>query len=291
MYLFETKSKNPITFELLPPRGSEGTHIETVKAFTKYLDAVTVTDNPMATLRASSIAFGKIAQEALNIEVIPNLSCRDRNLLALQSEAMGAHLLGFRNLFLITGDVPKEKKGFKGVWEVHAIEFCRIIKGLNTGIAKVRGVQQELAGSTNFKVGGAIVLNRINEHETLTKKIDAGFDYFITQITFDANEVIEFFSIAEKKEISINKHVQIGFCTPSNIKKFKTITQMPGVSINSEIISKMERGPTYKETLLSHLLETRDKIKSNLKGYSIGFHIMPMGSDELGGRLVEEIKK
>jgi 5,10-methylenetetrahydrofolate reductase len=289
--LFGKKGKYPITYELLPPRGSEGTRIETVTAFKNYLDAVTVTDNPMAILRASSIAYGKIARDILGIEIIPNLSCRDRNLLALQSEVMGAHLLGFRNLFIITGDVPKEKRGFIGVWEVQAIELCRIIKGLNTGIAKVHGIQQELAGSTDFIVGGAIILNRINEPETLVKKIDAGFDYFITQITFDANEVIEFFSKIEIKGINLNKHIQIGFCTPSNFKKFKSITTMPGVSINPEIILKMERSTNYKDTLLTHLLETRDEIESNLKRYSIGFHIMPMGSDELGGKLVEEIKK
>ncbi|MBN1682638.1 methylenetetrahydrofolate reductase [Candidatus Bathyarchaeota archaeon] len=291
MSLFEKSTKHPITYELLPPRGSEGKHIEAISLFKKHLDALTVTDNPMATLRASSIAYGKIAKNMLDMEIIPNLSCRDRNLLALQSEVMGAHMLGFRNLFIITGDVPKQKRGFKGVWEVNAIEFCKIIKGLNIGVAKVRGVQQELTGSTEFSVGGAIVLNRINEHETLTKKIEVGFDYFITQITFDADEVIEFYSKFEEKGDKITKHVQIGFCTPSSYKKFKTINLMPGVLIKPGIINKFEKSSNYKETLLSHLLETSDKIESNLKSYKIGFHVMPMGSDELGGKLVEEIKK
>ena len=253
------------------------------------MDAVTVTDNPMATLRASSIAYGSKAKEKLHIDVIPNLSCRDRNLLALQSEIMGADILGHHNLFIITGDAPRDRSGFKPVWEVNSIELCGVVKGLNGGTAQVRGNGQAINGNTRFTVGGALVFDRPNEQDTLRKKVDAGFDYFISQITFDAEQAQDFFSEAEERGDRVDKHVQIGFAPTSTPRRLRAVSQMPGIKIRDTTLAKLEGNPDFVGGVVSHLAEVADELKSSLSTYSIGFHLMPIGSDEATHRLVEEL--
>ena len=292
MKLFsKDKSRYPITYELLPPRGLELNRIEVIKKISGKLEAVTVTDNPMATLRASSIAYGRVARDSLGIEVIPNLSCRDRNLLGLQSEVIGAHLLGHRGLFIITGDAPKERESFKGVWEVNSIEFCKVLKGMNEGQALVRGISTELTHAINLSIGGAIVLGRSSELTTYRKKVEAGFDYFITQITFDFEELIAFYAEAECAGNPVKHHVQIGLSPASTLKRLRSIAQMPGIHIPEKVLTRFENTSDFHGEMQCHLLGIADEVKAKLNGYSIGFHVMPMGSDEMGIKLVEELTR
>lgn len=280
----------PLTYELLPPRGCETNGFEAIKPIVDKLDAVTVTDNPMATLRASSIAYGLKARKSLHIDVIPNLSCRDRNLLALQSEIIGADMLGHHNLFIITGDTPRERHGFKPVWEVNSIELCGIVKGLNDGTANVRGSEQLIDGNTRFNIGGALLFDRPNEQETMRKKVDAGFDYFISQIIFDAELALDFFSEAEERGDRVDRHVQVGLAPTSTPKRLRTISKMPGINIRETTLNKLEKNPDFLEGVVIHLAEVADELKSNLSTYSIGFHLMPIGSDDATHKLVDEIR-
>ena len=243
----------------------------------------------MATMRASSIAYGSKVRENLHLEIIPNLSCRDRNLLALQSEIIGADILGHNNLFIITGDTPMYSEGFKPVWEVNSIELCGIVKGLNDGIASVRGSEKVINGSTKFTIGGALIFGRSNEQETLRKKVDVGFDYFISQISFDAEEAEGFFAEAEERGDRVDRHVQIGLSPTSTLRRLRTISQMPGIKIRKTTLEKLDQSPDFIESVVTHLTEVVDDLKSSLSTYSIGFHLMPIGSDEATHRLVEEL--
>jgi 5,10-methylenetetrahydrofolate reductase len=263
--------------------------IEAIKHLASRLEAVTVTDNPMATLRASSIAYGQIANTSLKIEVIPNLSCRDRNLLALQSDVLGAHLLGHRGIFIITGDAPLDRGNFKGVWEVNSIDLCKVVKGLTIGQAVVRGVSTDLTNIVGLSVGGAIVIGRSAELTTYRKKVEAGFDYFITQITYDSEQIIRFFEEAEKDGNPVRKHVQIGICPAATLKKFRSVSRMPGIQVPEKVKHRLENANDYCGEMISTLLDLTDDVKIKLRRYSLGFHIMPMGSNEMGLKLVEEL--
>jgi methylenetetrahydrofolate reductase (NADPH) len=280
-----------VTYELLPPRGLEMKSIEAIKPLASRLEAVTVTDNPMATLRASSIAYGQIANTLLKIEVIPNLSCRDRNLLALQSDVLGAHLLGHRGIFIITGDAPWNLENFKGVWEVNSIDLCKVVKGLSNGQVVIRGVITDLTNIVGLSVGGAIVLGRSAELSTYRKKVEVGFDYFITQITYDSEQIVRFYEEAEKDGNPVRKHVQIGVCPAATLKKFRSVSRMPGIQVPEKIEYRLENAKDYRSEMISTLLELIDDVKAKLNGYSLGFHIMPMGNDEIGLKLVEELTR
>ena len=260
-----------MTYEILPPRGLEMKSIEEIKHLASRLEAVTVTDNPMATLRASSIAYGQIANTLLKIEVIPNLSCRDRNLLALQSDVLGAHLLGHRGIFIITGDSPWDRENFKGVWEVNSIDLCKVVKGLSNGQAVVRGVSKDLTNTVGLSVGGAIVFGRSAEFTTYRKKVEAGFDYFITQITYDSEQIIRFFEEAEKDGNPVRKHVQIGICPAATLKKFRNVSRMPGIQVPEKIKHRLENANDYCGEMISTLLDLTEDVKTKLCGYSFPF--------------------
>jgi len=253
------------------------------------LDTVTITDNPIASLRASSIAYGYIASDVLGIDVIPNVTCRDRNLLSLQSDILGGTLLGHKNFYVVTGDAPRDKENFKGVWEVNSIELCKILKNYKNGKATTRGKEIELTDKIDIKIGGAIIFGRSSELNTYYKKIEAGFDYFITQITYDSEQVVKFYSDAENEGNPIKKHVQIGISPADTLKKFHNISKMSGIKIPDRVIHRLENSTDFRFDLLSILLELTDDLKADLKGYSIGFHVMPIGSDTLGSILVEDL--
>ncbi len=277
----------PVTYEVVPPRGCNINNLEPVIDIQENLAGITITDNPMATMRISPIVFGSYIREQFNVPIIPNLSCRDRNLLALQSELLGAHMLGFRDVFVITGDRPSKKGNFKGVWEVQSKDFCTVIKAMNEGTANDKGVARKLETPTDFNVGGAIVLGRRNEQETFKSKVECGFDFFITQITYDANQVIDFIN---KIEGVGHPPIQVGLSPVSSAKRFKRVAKMPGLDVPEKTLNKLLNADDFEEAILSHLLEQADQIRSALD-YPLGFHIMPIGSEELGGRLVKELKK
>ncbi len=277
----------PITYEVVPPRGYNIDSLEYIEALEKHLSGVTITDNPMATMRISPIVYGSYIKEHFNIPIIPNLSCRDRNLLALQSELLGAHMLGFRDVFLITGDSPKSNGGFKGVWEVKSGDLCRIVKGLNNGSAEDKGNIRKIQAPTDFNVGGAIVLNRPNELDYFRSKLACGFDFFITQITYEAQPLIDFIESISKWG---QPPIQVGLAPVSTSKRLRAISRMSGVDISDETKKRLTNSNDFKCAMVSELSELADSLRSELD-YPIGFHIMPIGSDELGTRLVKELKK
>ncbi|MCW4014285.1 MAG: methylenetetrahydrofolate reductase [Candidatus Bathyarchaeota archaeon] len=278
---------HPITYEIVPPRGCSINHLEPVKAIQGYLSGVTITDNPMATMRISPIVYGSYIREEFNVPIVPNLSCRDRNLLALQSELLGAHMLGFRDVFIITGDTPRKKDDFKGVWEVKSKDLCSIVKGLNNGTAKDKGNNRSIETPTDFNIGGAIVLGRPNEVDTFKSKIDSGFDFFITQITYDPLEVIDF--IASLGDAT-HPPIQVGLAPVASAKRFKSISRMPGINISEATKRRLTDADDFESAMVSELSEMADVLKAGVD-YPLGFHIMPIGSDELGCRLVKELKK
>lgn len=151
------------------------------------VDAVQVTDNPGARVRMSSIAFAHLVQMETGMEVVLHFTCRDRNLLAIQSELMGAAALGLRWILALTGDPSSvgELPSATSVFDVNSAGLVRILHGLNKGVT--------LAGTditipTNFSIGGSVnpaAPNLDLEIAKLQEKIDSGVTFAQTQPVFD----------------------------------------------------------------------------------------------------------
>jgi 5,10-methylenetetrahydrofolate reductase len=184
-----------VTAELDPPRGADPTPVlDEALAVRGYVDAVNISDCPQANLRMTPIAAAHLVQERVGLEVIVHLTCRDRNVLGLQAELLGAGALGVRNVLALNGDPPErgDHPEARGVFELGPIELARAVKGLNAG-RSVSG--RELEGGTDLRVAvaanpGAADLAR--EAARFEEKVAAGADFAQTQPVFEAGTVERF---------------------------------------------------------------------------------------------------
>lgn len=177
--------KFQISVELDPPKGSNPAKVIEGARLCRAagIDAVNIGDSPMARVRMSAIATAALIEREIGIDTVLHFTCRDRNLMGIQSDLIGAHALGIRNVLAITGDPPSvgDYPHVSGVFDVDAIGLTRILSGLNEG--------KDFAGAsighpTNFAVG--VALNPVaddwrREFERFKEKVDAGAHFAFTQ--------------------------------------------------------------------------------------------------------------
>ncbi len=184
-----------VSVEIDPPRGiNPHKAVEGARLLREAgADAINIGDSPMARVRMSALALAVAVQREAGIETIIHQTTRDRNLMALQADLLGAHALGVRNVIALTGDPPPEASQSSAVWDVDAIGFIRILKRLNEGV-DVAG--NSLGRPTDFFVACAanptagdvpIELSRVRA------KLDAGADLLMTQPVYDLATIEEFF--------------------------------------------------------------------------------------------------
>ncbi|HAK05659.1 MAG TPA: bifunctional homocysteine S-methyltransferase/methylenetetrahydrofolate reductase [Spartobacteria bacterium] len=156
-------------------------------------DAITLADNSLAILRVSNLAVGAILKERFGITPLLHLSCRDRNLLGLQSELLGMAALGMRHVLPLTGDPARvgDHPGAASVYDVNSIELISIIKQLNAGFTYAG---KPLKASPNFVIGCTFNPNAKNldaQVQRLERKVAAGAQFVMTQPVFDVDRVEE----------------------------------------------------------------------------------------------------
>jgi homocysteine S-methyltransferase len=187
-----------ISVEVDPPRGLNPNKMLQGAALLRDVgvDCVDVGDSPMARVRMSCIAFAALCQQRVGVETLIHFTTRDRNLMALQSELLGAHALGIRNVIALTGDPPQmgSYPSATGVWDVKSPGFIRIIKQLNQG---VDWAGNSIGRPTNFLVACAV--NPMAEDlefelDWYHQKVEAGADFAITQPLYNLEQLDRFFS-------------------------------------------------------------------------------------------------
>ena len=187
-----------ISVEVDPPRGTNPTKMLQGAALLKEagVDCVDIGDSPMARVRMSCIAFAALCEQRVGVETLIHFTTRDRNLMALQSELLGAHALGIHNVIALTGD-PPQMGGYPsatGVWDVKSPGFIRIIKQLNQG---VDWAGNSIGKPTNFLVACAVnpmAEDLEYELDWYYQKVEAGADFAITQPLYNLDQLDRFFS-------------------------------------------------------------------------------------------------
>jgi homocysteine S-methyltransferase len=194
-----------ISVEVDPPRGINPNKMLQGAALLKEAgaDCVDIGDSPMARVRMSCIAFAALCEQKVGIETLIHFTTRDRNLMALQSELLGAHALGIRNVIALTGDPPQTGSypSATGVWDVKSPGFIRIIKQLNQG---VDWAGNSIGRPTNFLVACAVnpMADDLEfELDWYHQKVEAGADFAITQPLYDLEQLDRFFSRVPKPPI------------------------------------------------------------------------------------------
>src|SRR5215471_2871289 len=185
-----------ISVEVDPPRGLNPTKMLEGAALIKAAgaDCIDVGDSPMARVRMSCIAFAALAEQRVGIETLIHFTTRDRNLMALQSDLLGAHALGIRSVIALSGDPPRmgSYPSATGVWDVDSVGFNKIIKQLNQG---VDWANNSIGRPTNFLIACAVNpmaddLDR--EIDRYHQKVEAGADFAITQPLYNLEQLQRF---------------------------------------------------------------------------------------------------
>lgn len=270
-----------VTAELDPPRGPDpsGT-LAGARALRGLVDAVNVSDSPMANLRMSPIAVAHLIQRDLGLEVIFHLTCRDRNVLGLQAELLGAHALGVRHILCLYGDPPGrgDHPDAKGVYEVGADGLASLARGLNEGRSEAG---RDLGACTDFRIG--VALNPANpdlkrERERLLEKVAAGAHFAQTQPVFSRAQVERFLDFIGTPPIPI----LFGVLPLRSLKMARNVggwAQVP-----PELLSALEADKRAG-------LEWSARLIQELRDLGVaGVHLYPLGRPEVVGRVLGEVE-
>ncbi|MDD2715498.1 MAG: methylenetetrahydrofolate reductase [Candidatus Wallbacteria bacterium] len=273
----EQKLRNrefPITAELFSIRGTDvSTIMKKAELLRDYADAFNITDNHRATMRVCPLAVcSKLVQTGL--EPVFQITCRDRNRLALQSDTLGAYLMGIRNIFAVTGDhlsVGDYPMAFP-VFDLDSVQFLRNLTELERGRDSAG---KKLRGAPKFFKGAAVNMTATPEWihlAKLRKKIVAGAQFFQSQLIFSPELAL---SMLEKVK------GQAYFIAGITILKDLTFTRflkekVPGIYIPDEMIRHQEKAGDE----LKAGLEIAVSVIRELRDHFDGLHVMALGLEE-----------
>ncbi len=275
-----------VTAEVGPPKGTDIKemihHMEILKG---KVDAVNVTDNQSAVMRICSMAVSKIAMEH-GLEPIFQMTCRDRNRIGLQSDLLGANILGIKNVLCMTGDHVSagDHKGAKPVYDVESVQLLKIVDGLNNG-KDMSG--NELKGSTDF-FQGAVVTPEANPIEPqlikFEKKIRAGAKFFQTQAIYDIEKFKEFMKHARKFPVKI----LAGFVVLKSAGMANFLNNnVPGIRVPQVLIDELKAAGKEKALDTGMNITTRHIRQLKEEKICDGVHIMAIGMEDKVPEIME----
>lgn len=259
----KAKRERSVIVELDTPRHLEiDGFVEGAKQLAKAgADVIMMADNSLASPRISNIAMAAILKEQ-GIRTLPHLTCRDRNLIGLQSHLMGLDALELHDILVVTGDPTKvgDFPGATSVYDVSSMELISLIKQLNQG-SSFTG--KTLRKQANFSVAAAFNPNvRVLDRAVarLEKKIEHGADYFISQPVYTKEKIIEIYEATKHLETPI--YIGIMPLTSSRSAEFLH-HEVPGIKLSEEVLARMAACGDDKEaatvegvTIAKELLET-----------------------------------
>ncbi len=248
-----------VSVELVPPRGY---HAESLVEQARQLrihgiDLVNVPDGPRASARMSAVSAALAIQQQAGIETILHYACRDRNLLGMQSDLLGAHSLGVRNLLIVTGDPPKagDYPDATAVFDVDSIGLTNVVSRLNRGL-DIGG--QSIGQPTAFHIGVAANPGAFNLDEEIRRfefKVGAGAEFAVTQPVFDVAELEAFLARIAKVRIPI-----IAGITPLESLRHAEFmaNEVPGVHVPDAVMERMRRADGEGRAAAEGLAIARD---------------------------------
>ena len=276
--------------EILSPKGPDmAGMLDKVRLCAEAgVDVINIPDGPRATARVAPLVAAMLIREAgLDIEPVPHYCCRDRNLLGMQSDVLGAAAAGIRNLLVITGDAPKAcgAATVKGVFDVDAIGLARLIHSLNCGFDLGHN---QVAPPTAMLVGVGLnpcVLDKEHELERFFRKIEAGAEYAITQPVFDADALLRFLDRIDKGPRQIP--IVAGIFPLASLKNAEFMrNEVPGVVIPEEVMARMEvcrDRESAREAGIEMARETMARIADRVAGFAVS---APMGNVQTALRVL-----
>jgi len=264
-----------VTAEVGPLKGTDVTEIKEVAELLRgRVDAVNVTDQQSSVMRLGSLATCHLLKEE-GLDPIFQMTCRDRNRLALQSDLLSAYVLGIENVLAITGDLPSlgDHPQAKPVYDLDSVQLLWVIKRLNEGYDMAGN---ELKGKPNFFPGAVVNPGADTEAAfelqliKMEKKMTAGARFFQTQAIYDVNAFAKFMKRVEEFKVPILAGIIP--LKSAGMARFMN-KNVAGVFVPEELINKMAEAEDKTKTGI----EIAANILKELRDICHGVHIMAIG--------------
>jgi len=263
--------------------GTQGTDVEKSLEDARSLkraDGINIIDCAMARLRINTFSLAHIIQGKLDICCIPHLTRRDRSILALQADLLGAHCLGVRYVLATTGDPPQHGpyKDSSPVYNLNTPGLIKLISNLNKGL-DYNG--EEIKGKTEFFISATATpaaKNLDKEIELVKSKVEAGANFLQTQPVYSPEQAKRFLEKVEPLGIP----ALIGVMPLKSVKMANYLNEnVPGINVPKEVISKLERYGSGIPLACEFIDQIRD--------FAPGIHILAMGNVENMNAIMDHI--
>jgi methylenetetrahydrofolate reductase (NADPH) len=277
-----------VTGEVVPPRSADpAALIEHARSLVGYVDAVNVTDNPTASAHMSALAGVRFAAEA-GLEPTVQVTCRDRNRLAITADLLGAWALGARSLLCLSGDPLSvgDHPEAKAVFDLSLHQVVALAQRMREEGTILSGV--ELAEPPRFLVGVAdMPLAEPYEPERLEAKLDAGADVVWTQIAYDLERLSAWAELMRGRGVFERAKVIVGLVPLASANQARYLDErLPGVSVPPALVAALEEaGPDAADVGVDLSIGIVRGVRG-ISGIS-GVHLMGMGHDGSVRRVVE----
>jgi homocysteine S-methyltransferase len=290
-FLDKPETEPSVIAELDPPRGLDYEPVlEGAKLLAEVgIDLVSCAENPLASVRMGNVAMSVLMREHAGLEPLAHFTCRDRNLLGLQADIMGAYALGLRNILCITGDPVSSFVGefeAKGVYDVASFGLVKMVAGLNRG-HNASGAS--IRRPTQLRIGVAFNSNVKHLHvqvARLEKKVALGAHYCLTQPCWDPERIREVFAATEHVGVPVYMGV-FPFVSERNAEFLHN--EVPGMTVPEELRARMrglkgergrEEGCRICEELIDVIAEHSNRV----------YLVTPFNRFEMTARLAEHFK-
>lgn len=247
------------------------------------VDMITVSDSPLARSRADASLLAAYAKHVAGVEIMPHVAMRDRNLIGLRSEVLGAHANGIRDFLVITGDPvgPENRGKITGVFDMNSIRFMEYLRHMNG----------EVFGEKPVYYGGALNYAGTNIDAVarrMQKKLEAGCSYFLTQPIFSEADIQRIYDLKGLVDAKI-------ICGIMPIVSYRNAmflkNEMPGIHVNDEIVSRY-RQDMSREEAENVAVELSVSIAERLSDVADGYYLMtPFHRVGLVNRIINEIRR
>ncbi|MBF7084636.1 methylenetetrahydrofolate reductase [Desulfallas sp. Bu1-1] len=280
-----------VTAEIGPPKHASAEGIRHHAQMMKdYVDATNITDNQTAIVRLSSIAAGVHVLDC-GIEPIVQMTCRDRNRIAMQSDLLGAYSLGMRNVLCLSGDHQKfgNHPTAKNVYDIDSMQLIYYLRRMRDEKLFFSG--EEIKEHEPRFFIGAVANPFADPFEfrvaRLEKKVEAGAQFIQTQCIFDMERFERFMEMVRERGIHERVHILAGVTPMKSWRAAKYIqNNVSGMIVPDELVERLKNAEDPKREGVEICIEQIKYIKENIKGVH-GVHIMAIAWEEVVPEIVE----
>jgi homocysteine S-methyltransferase len=233
-----------VSVEIVPPKGGDPSEmlaqVETLKE--AGVDAVNVPDGPRAQMKMGALATSFLIQDRTGLEALVHYTCRDRNLLGMLSDLLGAHAMGLRNLLLITGDPPRmgPYPDSTGVFDVDSVGLTNLVSYLNRGVDPGGN---PIGAPTTFVRGVGVnpgASDRERELQRFYWKVDVGAEFAITQPVFDVAQLETFLEELDRRNLRIP--IAAGIWPLVSLRNAEFLAnEVPGIQVPESVLGRMRK--------------------------------------------------